>query len=85
MGGAEPTAGERREREGGGAADGRGRPISGERHSVREGVGPLGPREGARRAGGSWARNGPTGGRRFSLFLFYFLFLISIFFYLLFF
>jgi hypothetical protein len=34
---------------------------------------------GARRAGGSWAGNGPTeGGGRFFLFLFYFFFLFSI-------
>jgi hypothetical protein len=87
-GGAEPTAGERREREGEAQLTGGANRPARERRGAWEGAGPRGPREGARRAGGSWAGNGPTGGR-FFLFLFYFLFLISIFyfyfFYLLFF
>ena len=53
MGGPGLPAGERRERERGGAADGWGRPVSGERCDAREGAGPRGPGEGARRAGGS--------------------------------
>jgi hypothetical protein len=75
MGGPGLPVGERRERERGGAADGWGRPVSGERCGAREGTGPRGPGEGARRAGGSWAENDPIEGERFFLFLFYFLFL----------
>jgi hypothetical protein len=66
-GGAEPTTKERREREGGGAADGRGRPVSGERRGAPEGAGP---------------QTAQPGERRFFLFLFYFLFLISYFYFL---
>jgi hypothetical protein len=53
---------------------------AGERHGAREGAGPRGPGEGGRRAGGSWARNGPTGGEGF--FPFSFLFSISYFYFL---
>jgi hypothetical protein len=85
MGGAEPAARERQERERGCAADGWGQPVSGERRGANAG-GRAGGRQaawagGARRAGGSWAENGPTegkGGFYFFFFTFYFLFLIFI-------
>jgi hypothetical protein len=76
--------GERREREGEGAADGWGR-------AVRHGAGARswaawaagGEGGGKAGAGATWARNGPAEGARkcFSFFFFCFLFLISIFYF----
>jgi hypothetical protein len=83
-GGAEPTAGERRERVRGKAANEWGRDVSGERG--RAVMGRLGRgREGsagtrAREREAAWAGSDPTeGGFLFSFFLF--LFLISIFYF----
>jgi hypothetical protein len=80
---AEPTAGERRERERGGAADGWGRDVSGGR---ARGDGLLGPRKGgecgrAREREEAYAGSSPV--EVFFLFPF-FLFLISIFYFYLF-
>jgi hypothetical protein len=66
------SAGERRERERGGAADRWGRAI---RRGAGAGVaGLLGPREerGEADAGAAWAGNGPAEGGMFFLFLFLF-------------
>jgi hypothetical protein len=80
MGGARSPERDPRERGGCGLTGGADR-SAGERRGTREGARPCGLGEGGRRAGGSWAGNGPTGGRRvFSFFfsIFYFLFLFSI-------
>jgi hypothetical protein len=77
------SAGERRERERGGAPDRWGRAV---RRGAGVGVaGLLGPREerggGEAGAGVAWAGYGPAEGGCFSFFFFCFLFLISIFYF----
>jgi hypothetical protein len=73
-------AGERRERERGGAADGWGRAVRRGRGRcwaawAAGGEGEAGAREGWRVA---WARNGPAEGESFSFYVFYFSFPFSI-------